>query len=267
MLVYAYPAVGRGGWRTFWRRRLLAVVLPYATWTVVYFALGLAQGPARQHRRRRRAPGVAAAHRVRPALLPGHPAAVLPDLPGVPVAAPADAAAALVAARRQPRGGGGAVPGSCTSRWCRPDLGHHLPWELVTLGGIVLVFVASALLTALLARLPGARGTARHPAPPPTTAGEPGHPRYRGPHISGGLPAQRRGPRSMGLAGIGAVYCWDVRRRRGAAAVRRAGPARLRRWWPTSPHALWWPGKVASRNPANLTQAVHAPYAGRSARA
>src|SRR5450755_2707171 len=43
MLVYAYPAVSRGGWRTFWRRRLLAVVLPYATWTVIYFAVGLAQ--------------------------------------------------------------------------------------------------------------------------------------------------------------------------------------------------------------------------------
>ena len=43
MLVYAYPAVGRGGWRTFWRRRLLAVVVPYATWTVIYFAVGLAQ--------------------------------------------------------------------------------------------------------------------------------------------------------------------------------------------------------------------------------
>ena len=43
MLVYAYPAVGRGGWRTFWRRRLLAVVLPYATWTVIYFAASLAQ--------------------------------------------------------------------------------------------------------------------------------------------------------------------------------------------------------------------------------
>jgi peptidoglycan/LPS O-acetylase OafA/YrhL len=43
MLVYAYPAVGRGGWRTFWQRRLLAVVLPYATWTVIYFAVGLAQ--------------------------------------------------------------------------------------------------------------------------------------------------------------------------------------------------------------------------------
>ena len=43
MLVYAYPAVARGGWRTFWRRRLLAVVLPYATWTVIYFAVGLAQ--------------------------------------------------------------------------------------------------------------------------------------------------------------------------------------------------------------------------------
>jgi peptidoglycan/LPS O-acetylase OafA/YrhL len=43
MLVYAYPAVAKGGWRTFWRRRLLAVVLPYLTWTIVYFALGLAQ--------------------------------------------------------------------------------------------------------------------------------------------------------------------------------------------------------------------------------
>jgi peptidoglycan/LPS O-acetylase OafA/YrhL len=43
MLVYAYPAVARGGWRAFWRRRLLAVVLPYATWTVVYFAMGLAE--------------------------------------------------------------------------------------------------------------------------------------------------------------------------------------------------------------------------------
>ena len=40
MLVYAYPAVGPGGWRTFWRRRLLAVVLPYVTWTIIYFALG-----------------------------------------------------------------------------------------------------------------------------------------------------------------------------------------------------------------------------------
>ncbi|HEY2518671.1 MAG TPA: acyltransferase [Streptosporangiaceae bacterium] len=46
MLVYAYPAVAKGGWGTFWRRRLLAVVLPYTTWTVIYFALGLAQsGP------------------------------------------------------------------------------------------------------------------------------------------------------------------------------------------------------------------------------
>jgi peptidoglycan/LPS O-acetylase OafA/YrhL len=43
MLVYAYPVVARGGWPTFWRRRLLAVVLPYVTWTVIYFALGLAQ--------------------------------------------------------------------------------------------------------------------------------------------------------------------------------------------------------------------------------
>jgi peptidoglycan/LPS O-acetylase OafA/YrhL len=43
MLVYAYPVVARGGWRTFWRRRLLAVVLPYVTWTVIYFALGIVQ--------------------------------------------------------------------------------------------------------------------------------------------------------------------------------------------------------------------------------
>src|SRR6201996_5781608 len=43
MLVYAYPVVGRGGWRTFWRRRLLSVALPYVTWTVIYFALGIVQ--------------------------------------------------------------------------------------------------------------------------------------------------------------------------------------------------------------------------------
>jgi peptidoglycan/LPS O-acetylase OafA/YrhL len=43
MLVYAYSTVGPGGWRTFWRRRLLAVVAPYVTWTVVYFALGIAE--------------------------------------------------------------------------------------------------------------------------------------------------------------------------------------------------------------------------------
>jgi peptidoglycan/LPS O-acetylase OafA/YrhL len=43
MLVYAYPRVRGGGWRTFWRRRLLAVVLPYVTWTLAYFGLGLVQ--------------------------------------------------------------------------------------------------------------------------------------------------------------------------------------------------------------------------------
>jgi peptidoglycan/LPS O-acetylase OafA/YrhL len=43
MLVYAYPVVARGGWRTFWRRRLVAVVLPYVAWTVIYFALGIVQ--------------------------------------------------------------------------------------------------------------------------------------------------------------------------------------------------------------------------------
>lgn len=39
MLVYAYPALNRGGLRVFWRRRLLAVGLPYLTWTLVYFVL------------------------------------------------------------------------------------------------------------------------------------------------------------------------------------------------------------------------------------
>jgi peptidoglycan/LPS O-acetylase OafA/YrhL len=43
MLVYAYPVVAQGGWRTFWRRRLLVVALPYVTWTVIYFALGIVQ--------------------------------------------------------------------------------------------------------------------------------------------------------------------------------------------------------------------------------
>jgi peptidoglycan/LPS O-acetylase OafA/YrhL len=43
MLVYAYPVVARGGWRTFWRRRLVAVALPYVTWTVIYFVLGIVQ--------------------------------------------------------------------------------------------------------------------------------------------------------------------------------------------------------------------------------
>ncbi|MEA2213068.1 MAG: hypothetical protein QOF83_3016 [Solirubrobacteraceae bacterium] len=43
MLVYAYPAVSHGGWRTFCRRRLLSVAVPYATWTVIYFALGIVQ--------------------------------------------------------------------------------------------------------------------------------------------------------------------------------------------------------------------------------
>jgi peptidoglycan/LPS O-acetylase OafA/YrhL len=43
MLIYAYPVVAQGGWRTFWRRRLLVVALPYVTWTVIYFALGIVQ--------------------------------------------------------------------------------------------------------------------------------------------------------------------------------------------------------------------------------
>ncbi|MGB9185028.1 MAG: acyltransferase family protein [Solirubrobacteraceae bacterium] len=43
MLVYAYPAVDRGGLGWFWRRRLMTVAGPYVTWTVIYFALGVAQ--------------------------------------------------------------------------------------------------------------------------------------------------------------------------------------------------------------------------------
>jgi peptidoglycan/LPS O-acetylase OafA/YrhL len=39
------------------------------------------------------------------------------------------------------------------------SLDGDLPWEVVTAGGIVVIFVAAGLLTALLARLPGARAT------------------------------------------------------------------------------------------------------------
>jgi hypothetical protein len=37
MLVYAYPRLDRPGLKVFWRRRLLAVALPYVAWTVIYF--------------------------------------------------------------------------------------------------------------------------------------------------------------------------------------------------------------------------------------
>jgi len=37
MLVYAYPVLAERGVGLFYRRRLLAVALPYVTWTVVYF--------------------------------------------------------------------------------------------------------------------------------------------------------------------------------------------------------------------------------------
>ena len=46
------------------------------------------------------------------------------------------------------------------------SLSHHAPWVVVTLGGIVIVFAGSGLLTALLARLPGARATAGIPRRP-----------------------------------------------------------------------------------------------------
>lgn len=38
MLVYAYPTLTRASLKIFWRRRLLAVALPYVTWTFIYFA-------------------------------------------------------------------------------------------------------------------------------------------------------------------------------------------------------------------------------------
>ncbi len=37
MLVYAYPHLERGNFGRFWRRRLLAVAVPYALWTLFYF--------------------------------------------------------------------------------------------------------------------------------------------------------------------------------------------------------------------------------------
>jgi peptidoglycan/LPS O-acetylase OafA/YrhL len=37
MLVYAYPHLERGNFGHFWRRRLLAVAVPYALWTLFYF--------------------------------------------------------------------------------------------------------------------------------------------------------------------------------------------------------------------------------------
>ncbi|HZD66815.1 MAG TPA: acyltransferase, partial [Acidimicrobiales bacterium] len=39
MLVYAYPELRRGALGVFWRRRLLAVALPYVTWTLIYFGM------------------------------------------------------------------------------------------------------------------------------------------------------------------------------------------------------------------------------------
>ncbi|HEY0719081.1 MAG TPA: hypothetical protein VGD68_15815, partial [Streptosporangiaceae bacterium] len=44
-----------------------------------------------------------------------------------------------------------------------PSLQHVLPWPVVTLGGIVIVYAGATGLTMLLARLPGARGTAGLP--------------------------------------------------------------------------------------------------------
>ena len=77
-------------------------------------------GPARELRRRCRPPGLAAAHGLPPAVLPGRAAAVLPDLPGVPVAHPAHRTAPLVAARCQPRAGGGAVLAGARAVRARP---------------------------------------------------------------------------------------------------------------------------------------------------
>ncbi len=304
MLVYAYPAVGRGGWRTFWRRRLLAVVLPYTTWTVVYLALGLAQAgrigsiasdaghlgwllltgydqlyflvvllqfyliyPAflwlirRTERHHWRLLGASLAVEavlfwlvhgqyvpawmlnkgatrelwnyqlfvVAGGLMAWHyqdvhawlirhwrlllaataGAIALSEawfvlashgVPGFRTADPSDPfqpveiplylglitviylLGVLLGDERRPRWLRSLVRAGAdysygiylsqvlfltaltTFGW--QNLGHHLPWPLVTLGGIVIVFVASALLTALLARLPGARGTAGIPRRP-----------------------------------------------------------------------------------------------------
>jgi peptidoglycan/LPS O-acetylase OafA/YrhL len=41
MLTYAYRDLRLAGLGTFWRRRAVLVVVPYLTWTVIYFAIGL----------------------------------------------------------------------------------------------------------------------------------------------------------------------------------------------------------------------------------
>jgi peptidoglycan/LPS O-acetylase OafA/YrhL len=304
MLVYAYPAVGRGGWRTFWRRRLLAIVVPYVTWTVIYFALGLAQAgqaggvagdaghlgwllltgydqlyflvvllqfylgyPAflwllrRTQRHHWRllavslaveavlfwlvheqyvpgwmlnkgatrelwnyeffvvAGGVMAWHyhdvhswlcRHWRGILAGTAAAVaagegwyLAAVHGVPGFRSADPSDPFQPVEILLYAGlimaiylfGMVLAGQRWPRWFRSlvragadysygiylsqvlfltaltmfgwqDLGRHLPWELVTFGGILIVFAGSGLLTALLARLPGARGLAGIPRRP-----------------------------------------------------------------------------------------------------
>jgi peptidoglycan/LPS O-acetylase OafA/YrhL len=43
MLVYAYPVLERRDLGRFWRRRLLAIGLPYVTWTCIYFAMQVDQ--------------------------------------------------------------------------------------------------------------------------------------------------------------------------------------------------------------------------------
>jgi peptidoglycan/LPS O-acetylase OafA/YrhL len=80
------------------------------------------------------------------------------------------------------------------------SLDRDLPWGVVTAGGIVIVFGGAALLTALLARLPGARATVGIPRRPwrarPAPAGAPAlQDRNAG---SGGAPQQDRNGGSGG---------------------------------------------------------------------
>lgn len=44
MLTYGYADLRRSGLARFWRRRLIAVGLPYLCWTLIYFAVGLRHG-------------------------------------------------------------------------------------------------------------------------------------------------------------------------------------------------------------------------------
>jgi peptidoglycan/LPS O-acetylase OafA/YrhL len=109
------------------------------------------------------------------------------------------------------------------------SLSHHVPWVVVTLGGIVIVFVGSGLLTALLARLPGARATAGIPRRPwrrsrsARSARPHGSPPGTGPEVLC-LSATESGAAARPAGGV----CAGRRNRRERGGVRwpqSAGPA------------------------------------------